>query len=243
MTEDPRVELTMSEGRKSGKKKVTLRLSRMFGMSGRPSGRNSQRDDAPIETEISEYLESDIVSGGESSKMLRMRSNRTGMGKPKLSSRWSIKQVDIAVSHNEARLLPCRQGFTSDLNAFDKYLKELKEDVVRSPDDPPFNEDFWKKVRETLEIATPTGFDELKAGEFQIKSMADTMELSAKTPSISISSHVNRLGSRRSLRCHTKLSSEKCSMPPPLVWLTWSGLQSVNVVAVPSPRVRTLARL
>jgi hypothetical protein len=63
-----------------------------------------------------------------------------------------------------------------DLDTFERYVGRLKEDVVRPPEDPPFNDSFWSFVRCSFEQAQGHGFRQPdEAGTFVVKSFTEVM--------------------------------------------------------------------
>jgi hypothetical protein len=65
---------------------------------------------------------------------------------------FKARGVDISVNYNDNKLIPRREPFTSDLEAFDMYVHELKTTVSRAPTDSPCCEEFWTKMHSTLEL-------------------------------------------------------------------------------------------
>jgi hypothetical protein len=87
----------------------------------------------------------------------------------------STPGIDISISHNLTRVL-AREPATADLATFERYVRRLKEDVVRAPDDVPFNEEFWSFVRSSFEQAQGHGFRQPEeADTFVVKSFSEFM--------------------------------------------------------------------
>jgi hypothetical protein len=83
--------------------------------------------------------------------------------------------IDISISHNLTKVL-AREPATADLDTFDRYVRRLKEDVVRPPEDLPFNDAFWSFVRSSFGQAQGHGFRQPdEADTFVVKSFAEVM--------------------------------------------------------------------
>jgi hypothetical protein len=60
--------------------------------------------------------------------------------------------IDISLSHDLTKLLD-REPATADLDTFKRYVRRLKDDIVRPPEDPPFSDAFWSFARSSFEQA------------------------------------------------------------------------------------------
>jgi hypothetical protein len=95
--------------------------------------------------------------------------NRTGIELETLPG------IDISVPHNLTKILT-REPATADLDTFERYVRRLKEDVVRAPGDLSFNDEFWSFVRSSFEQAQDHGFRQPdEAATFVVKSFAEVM--------------------------------------------------------------------
>jgi hypothetical protein len=83
--------------------------------------------------------------------------------------------IDISISHNLTIVL-VREPSTADLDAYDSYIRRLKENGVRPLEDLPFNNAFWSFVRSSIGQAQGHGFCQPdETDNFVAKSFAEVM--------------------------------------------------------------------
>lgn len=100
---------------------------------------------------------------------------------PDETKRRSTFFVDISERKDLNNIIPVREVLTSDMDSYDSYVEHLKHEVIRTAEDPPFNEHFWSHTRAALEYAVPVGYDELdKEGSCQLKTYQDAMRIFGK---------------------------------------------------------------
>ncbi|KAL3944537.1 MAG: hypothetical protein SGBAC_001405 [Bacillariaceae sp.] len=92
------------------------------------------------------------------------------------------KSVDIKADHNAGdHIIADREFYSTDLEAFDKYVALLRSQT-RSSGDEPMSERFWSLIRDQLKLGeSPHGYNPSpNPGVFVVKSDADVKSFMAR---------------------------------------------------------------